>query len=62
VSAVAFATLYTGLEEFDNALDWMERAYEERRGWMAYLNIHPLLDPVREQPRFRALVQRLRLA
>ncbi len=62
VSAVAFATLYTGLGKFDNALDWMERAYDERRGWMAYLNIHPLLDPVREQPRFRALVKRLRLA
>jgi len=61
VSAVAFATLYLGLGEHEDALEWMERAYDERRGWMAYLAIHPLLDPVREEPRFRALVNRLKL-
>jgi serine/threonine-protein kinase len=61
VSAVAFATLCLGLGEHEDALDWMERAYDERRGWLAYLAIHPLLDPVREEPRFRALVKRLRL-
>jgi serine/threonine-protein kinase len=62
VSAVAFATLFLGLEEHGHALDWIERALEERRGWMVYLNIHPLLDPVREEPRLRALVTRLGLA
>jgi len=62
VSAVAFATLYLGLEEQGQALDWIERACDERRGWMVYLNVHPLLDPVRDEPRLRALVKRLRLA
>ncbi|OGU08233.1 MAG: hypothetical protein A2W29_04635, partial [Gemmatimonadetes bacterium RBG_16_66_8] len=61
VSAVAFAVLSLGLEEYEKALDWTERAYEERRGWLVYLNVHPLLDPVREKPRFRELVRKMKL-
>jgi serine/threonine protein kinase/Flp pilus assembly protein TadD len=37
VSSVAFATLYIGLGDVERALDWTERALEERRGWVAYL-------------------------
>jgi eukaryotic-like serine/threonine-protein kinase len=61
VSSVAFATLYLGLEQWPEALTWAERACEERRGWVAYLKVNPILDPVRDQPRFHALVQKLKL-
>ena len=61
VSAVALATLYLGLGEISQALDWTERAYEERRGWLAYLKVNPVLDPLRGQPRFEALVKKMRL-
>jgi eukaryotic-like serine/threonine-protein kinase len=61
VSPVAFATLHIGLERWDRALDWAERAYEERRGWLAYLKVNPILDPLREQPRFTVLIRTLRL-
>ncbi len=61
VSPVAFATLHLGLGEWDRALDWAVRAYEERRGWLAYLNVNPLLDPLRSHPRFKDLVARMRL-
>jgi len=60
VSAVALATLYLGLGEISQALDWTE-AYEERRGWLAYLKVNPVLDPLRGQPRFEALVKKMRL-
>jgi hypothetical protein len=61
VSPVELATLHVGLGNTESAIDWMQRAYEERRGWMAYLNVHPILDPVRDNPRFQALVAKMRL-
>ena len=60
VSPVALATVYIGLGNNERALDWSEVAYEERRGWLAYFTVNPLLDPLREEPRFKALVARLR--
>src|SRR5262249_24888907 len=47
VSPVAFATILIGLGENERALDWFERAYDERRGWLAYLTVNPVLDPLR---------------
>jgi serine/threonine-protein kinase len=61
VSPVAFATIHVGLDEIDRALDWAERAFAERRGWMCYLKVNPLMDPMRGQPRFDALVRRMNL-
>ncbi|HYL55394.1 MAG TPA: protein kinase [Gemmatimonadales bacterium] len=61
VSPVAFATLYLGLNDHERALDWTERALEERRGWLAYLRVNPLLDPLRGQPRFDAMIEKLGL-
>jgi serine/threonine-protein kinase len=61
VSPVPFAILHIGLGNLDTALDWAERAYAERRGWLAYLNVNPIFDPLREHPRFAALVQRMKL-
>ena len=61
VSPVAFSTILIGLGEPDKAIDWMERALEDRRGWLVYLNVNPLLDPLRGLPRFEALVSRMRL-
>jgi serine/threonine-protein kinase len=61
VSPVAFATVHIGLGEHDQAFAWAERAYEERRGWLAYLNTNPLVDPLRGDPRFQDLVRRMHL-
>jgi serine/threonine-protein kinase len=61
VSPVAFATVHLGLGDLDRALDWAERAYEERRGWLAYFKVNPILDPLRGKPRFETLVRRMKL-
>ena len=62
VSPVAFVMLYAALGEAEAAFDWLERAYEQRRGWLAYLNVEPALDRLRTDPRFRRLQERMRLA
>ncbi|HEU4640818.1 MAG TPA: protein kinase [Gemmatimonadaceae bacterium] len=59
VSPVALATLYLGLGDSARALDWIERAYEDRRGWVAYIRVNAMFDPVRGEPRFQAIVRRL---
>ena len=42
------------------ALDWTERAVDERRGWVAHLRVHPIVDSLRAGPRFDAIVQRMK--
>ncbi len=59
VSPVALATVCIGLGMHERALDWAERAFDDRRGWLAYLTVNPMLDPLRDQPRFQALVRRV---
>ena len=61
MSPVAFATVRLGLGDTEGALDAAESAFDERRGWMVYLNVNPMLDPLRGHPRFDALVRRMRL-
>jgi eukaryotic-like serine/threonine-protein kinase len=61
VSPVAFATIHIGLGDVDRALDWAERAYAERRGWLAYVKVNPIMDPLRDSPRFAALVRKMGL-
>ena len=62
VSPVELATLNIGLGNIDKALDWADRALDERRGWMAYLKVHPIVDPLRGDPRFSALVDKMGLS
>ncbi len=61
VSPVVFALLHTGLGERDRALDWIERAFEERRGWLVYLRVNAVFDPLRGDPRFEAIARSMKL-
>ena len=62
VSPVELAIIYIALGEKEKALDWTDRAIDERRGWAAYLPVHPIVDPLRAEPRFKALVKRMKFA
>jgi len=53
------ALVHAGLGQADRAIDWLEKAYDERNGWMVYLRVEPRLDPLRSHPRFRALLGRM---
>jgi len=59
VPAYWFALLYAGLGSRPEALRALERAYEERSTVLAYLQIDPRLAPLRQEPRYVALVGRL---
>lgn len=59
VSPVDLAVVHMAIGDKEKALDWVERAIDERRGWAAYLRVHPLADSLRGEPRFDALVKRM---
>jgi TolB-like protein/Flp pilus assembly protein TadD len=61
VPATDFAVLALGLRDIDGALDWLEKAYEERSTYLIYLTHDALFDPLRTEPRFQNLVQRVGL-
>jgi serine/threonine-protein kinase len=61
VSPVELAVVSTALGEYDQAIDWCEQALEQRRGWVAYLAVHPVVDPLRGLPRFQALIRKMGL-
>jgi hypothetical protein len=59
---VAFVMMHAALGEADAAFEWLDRAVEDRRGWLAYLKVEPLLDPLRSDARFGRLLEKMRLA
>lgn len=61
VSPAGFVVAYAGLGEREEALRWLERGFEERVNLMVFLNSMESLDPLRHEPRFRALVARIGL-
>ena len=60
VSPVELALLYIALKDNQRALDWIDASIDDRRGWAAYLRVHPVLDPLRDEPRFHELLRRMR--
>ena len=61
VSPYHFAYVYTGLGELDRAMDWLERAYLERAGAVYGIKGSFLFKPLREHPRFTALLAKMNL-
>jgi hypothetical protein len=52
---------YAGLADNDHAFARLQKAYEEGSDRMIWLNVDPLLDPLRSDPRFDDLVRRMGL-
>jgi DNA-binding winged helix-turn-helix (wHTH) protein/Flp pilus assembly protein TadD len=55
------ALIHVGLGEKEEALNLLEKAYEEHYPWMIHLSVEPRFDPLRSEPRFKALVSRIGL-
>ena len=59
VSPANRAAVYLGLGEKEQALDWLEKAYEDRDPIFWWINGDQLYDSLRGAPRFEALVQKV---
>jgi len=61
VAAAPFVNAYLGLGDNEQALAWLERAYEEQSNMLQLIKVHPYLEPLRSDPRFVDLVHRVGL-
>ena len=59
LASYRFAILYTGLGARDQAIDALEKTFEERSDGLAFLKVEPLFDPLRSHPRFEELMRRM---
>jgi serine/threonine-protein kinase len=62
VSPTCFAIVHLGLGEHDAALTQLELACERRQLPITVINVHPLYDPLRNEPRFQAIIERVGFA
>jgi TolB-like protein/Tfp pilus assembly protein PilF len=60
-AAYAIASIAAFLGKHDLALEWLERAYQQRDGEMYYVGCEPMLANVADDPRYEALLRKMNL-
>jgi eukaryotic-like serine/threonine-protein kinase len=61
IPAYWFAVIEAGLGEKDLAFQWLEKSFEQRESALTLLNVEPILDGLRPDPRYQDLVRRVGL-
>ena len=61
VPSLYIAMIYIGLGDNNRAFVWFDKSYAERCDYLVYLPTDPMADPIRSDPRFTALLERLGL-
>ena len=61
VPAYALAQIYNALGDKGKAFDLLEKGYGDRDALMMFLKVDPKWDDVRSEPRFAALVEKMKL-
>ena len=59
VNPYLMALGWTGAGDRDAALRWLERGYQDRNAGMVDLMVEPRFDPIRDDPRFQSLLERM---
>jgi serine/threonine-protein kinase len=58
VSGLYFAIVYAGLKDNDHAIEYLNKAYEDRHPGLVLIRIEPMFDSLRSDERFKQLVKR----
>jgi TolB-like protein/Tfp pilus assembly protein PilF len=61
VPASCIALIHVGLDEKDKAFEWLNTAFDHRDANLDILGIDPVMDPLRDDPRFDDLLRRMGL-
>ncbi len=61
VPAVSIAAVYMGLGDKDSVFEWLEKAYQERHHYLVFFKVEPMVDSLRSDPRFTALLEEMGL-
>ena len=60
ISPYDVAMIYAGLRDKEKTLEWLERAYKERNGRVANLQVHPQFAFLHGDPRFERIIAALK--
>ncbi len=61
VSPLSIALVYVGLDQKDEAFQWLDKAYAERSVRLINIAVHPRFASLHSDPRFAALVRQIGL-
>jgi len=61
IAAGEYVTAYTRLGDKEKALQWLEKATQERNRFALEFSTNPLLDSLRSDPRFQQLADRVQI-
>jgi tetratricopeptide (TPR) repeat protein len=61
VDLQVMAIAYFTLGDKDRGFEWLTKAFDQRSGFISMANVSPAFDDIRDDPRFKALVARLKL-
>lgn len=60
-SPVLVARIYLGLGDRDKVFEYLEKGFQRRDQFMLWLKVDPRMDPIRGDPRYSALLERMKL-
>jgi serine/threonine protein kinase/Tfp pilus assembly protein PilF len=61
ISPLYLAWIYLGLDEKEKFFEYLEKAYQERTSLLVFLKVWPVFDSVRSDPRFKAILRKMKL-
>ena len=61
VAPFDMAVIYLGLGAKSSTFEWLEKAYDDHSTWLFLIKVDPRFDTIRDDPRYRDLLQRMRI-
>ena len=61
VSAYDIAAVHVGMGDANQAFEWLDKAYEERSGFLPYIKCDRRFNPLHSDPRYQKLLERIGL-
>jgi hypothetical protein len=61
VQPIWIAVIHAALGDKEEAFSWLRKAVGDRSVWLIYLNVDPIFDSLRTDPRFADVVRQVAL-
>jgi TolB-like protein len=55
------AWLYLSLKDYDRMFEWLDKGVQGRYRWIIFLKVRPAFDPIHSDPRYHALLRKMRI-
>lgn len=59
LDAFLIAVAYVRLGDKNEAIEWLQQSYRNKETFITTIKVHPILDPLRGDPRFEALAEKV---